>query len=349
MSFLFKLGFNLKILILICCLDTICLNVILPSDLNTVDPLKKHPNHINEGKIFFFNSERAIVTTHSPDGHNVNTTAFNSHVNTGSHSSDQNGDASAGHAGSNEHHVAPPSYQLHPNTYHFKPEFFNLFSKQTAINQIMVGFTYPIDTHYDRYIFQIRYHGFDSYMTNKLKLNRTEPNFLLLNKFLDAQYVICVTLFSSSGLPEYKPISSSDMCIDVTIGESHTPGGHHSSTGYLTPLLVVVAVVLLLIIAIGDAIMHPKSKKHKSHELKPKIIECRSEMNLSKLNSHEEFNHQYSNKAFLNEMNSTIPQIKKQNIEIRYEDKNLTSSQTLRHVLDDKPWISNQQQRSNLT
>ena len=330
----FSIGFNL---ILLFCIGSVYLDVIIPSNLNTIAPLKRFSNRLNERARVFTDFERE-VTTHSSDSHNVNTTVNSSHDNTGDHSSGQNTDTSASHESSNTHHVAPPSYQLQPNAYHFKPELFNLFSKQIGINQLMVGFTYPVDTHYDRYIFQIRYHGFESYMTNKLKLNRTELNFLMLNNFLDAQYVICVTLFSSSGLPEYKPISTSDMCLDVTIGESHTPGGHHSSTGYLTPLLVVVAAVLLSIIAIGDALMHSKSKDHhNTHNKKPKIAECGMNPN-----------HQYSNKAFSSEINPNIQQINRPNIEIRYEDNGL-NSQTIHHVLDDKPWILNQQQRSNLT
>jgi len=350
MSLKFNLSCDKKIWTLLFLVHSIYSSVIMPSNMKSIVPLKK----LNNGGMFRMNYERAVVThassptTHSSGVHNnVNSTSSNN----GGHSSDPYANASGGHGSSSSaHHVPPPSYQLHPNTYHFKPENFNLLSKKIGINQLMVGFTYPVDTHYDRYIFQIRYHGFESYMTSKLKLNRTEVNYVMLNGFLDAQYVVCVTLFSSSGLPEYKPISTSDMCLDVTIGESHTPGGHHSSTGYLTPLLVVVAAVLLAIIAIGDSIIHSRSNDHKkSHDSKPKIVECRAESNLSKLNASMNASHQYhSNRAFSSDIDSSIQQIKKPNIEIRYEDKSLTSSQTLRHVLDDKPWIINQQ-RSNLT
>ena len=182
-----------------------------------------------------------ISPNHQTVSSNSSSGSSNSHDShdSGSHT---NPDASSGHHVSG-HHVPPPSFQLRPNMLHYKPDNFKLFAKEIGVKQLMVGFTYPHDTHYDRYLFQIRYHGYDSYVTNKLKLNRSEANFIVLKEFADASYVICVALFSSSGVPEYGPLSTSDMCIDVTVGSSHAPGGHHSATGYLTPLLVVVAAV----------------------------------------------------------------------------------------------------------
>lgn len=78
----------------------------------------------------------------------------------------------------------------------------------------------------------------------------TGPNTLLLKKFPDASYIICVTLLSSSDSTDHPPISTSDMCIDLVVGELHPVGGHHSSTGLLSPLLLAVAAVLLAIIII---------------------------------------------------------------------------------------------------
>lgn len=40
------------------------------------------------------------------------------------------------------------------------------------------------------------------------------------------------------------------MCVDLTVGEVHPPGGHHSVTGLLSPLLLAVAAVLLAIIIV---------------------------------------------------------------------------------------------------
>ena len=353
-SFKFEISFTLVMFTFFACLNSILSNVVVPSNLNTISPLTRFNQNGKEVEPRFVINARVVhppnTTTSNLSNHNSSNTANNAPDN-GAHSSNQNIDSNGHESGSDggEHHVSPPSYQLFSNAYHYKPDNFKMFSKQVAIKQVMVGFTYSADSHYDRYIFQIRYHGYESYITNKLKLNRSETNHILLKEFLDAQYIICVTLFSSSGLPEYEPISTSDMCIDVTIGESHTPGGHHSTTGYLTPLLVVVAAVLLGIIAIGDYIIHSCSKDHtKPHAQKkmsiqkPKSIENGSDNNLNKLNGNNNLQ-QYTNKAFSSELNSNIQKFRKQNIEIKYENKSLTGSETLNHVLDDKPWISNQQ------
>lgn len=115
------------------------------------------------------------------------------------------------------------------------------------------------------YIKTFRYHGHEEYATNQFIINMTGPNTLLLKKFPDAAYIICVTLFSSSGSADYPPISTSDMCVDLTVGEVHPPGGHHSVTGLLSPLLLAVAAVLLAIIIIityiKEAVRERRKKK----------------------------------------------------------------------------------------
>jgi hypothetical protein len=158
-----------------------------------------------------------------------------------------------GHDGG--HHVPPPSWQLDPHTYTYKPEGFELSIEEIGLRTYLVSMEYPVVDEYDRYIIRVRFHGHEEFATSKMKVNRTDANELVLKNFLEASYVVCVSLFSSSGLPEYPPLSTSDMCVDLTVGDSHPiGGGHHGSTGLLSPLLLAVAFVLLIIITIGTKI-----------------------------------------------------------------------------------------------
>ncbi|RNA44231.1 hypothetical protein BpHYR1_047760 [Brachionus plicatilis] len=150
-----------------------------------------------------------------------------------------------------DHSARPPSYQLQLHMYSYKPKSFHLFARELGVKKILIGVDYKEKGPYDKYIVRIRYHGHEEYSTNKMKIHKNETNELILKKFLDAQYIICVTLFSLSA-SEYPPISTSDMCIDVTAGETPHIGGHRSATGLLSPLLVAVAAVLLACIVIGQ-------------------------------------------------------------------------------------------------
>ena len=392
-------GSNLYVLLFIVaiCFDSVFLNVVIPSDLKTIRPVKNpnvdisHRNLLKDLDTLSVITKQMITmhnatvihthvntTTHSnketSGGHNQSNHNTNS-TNNNSHDQNNNGEHGGGSSSGGGHHVAPPSFQLHPNLYNYKPENFKIFQEQIAIKQIMVGFMYPHDTHYDRYIFQIRYHGYETYTTNKLKLNRTEVNFIILKEFADAQYVICVALFSSSGVPEYRPLSTSDMCIDITIGPAHAPGGHHTKTGLLTPLLVVVAAVLLFIIAVGDCILHSCDKKREKKKLKERRIsrinqkqaEIASAMHLQAeipkswqtaahktrlVENDSQFQldnnkntHQYTNRAFAADISPPKIMITKSNSEI--SARNLTSLQTINHLLEDKPWVVNQQKSNN--
>jgi hypothetical protein len=176
--------------------------------------------------------------------------------------------------GDSHHHVPPPSYQLQLHLYNYKPDTFHMFGEEIGIKTFVVGFTYTKQDHYDRFIIRVRFHGHEDYTTNKIKINKTDTNQLVLKNFIEASYIICVTLFSSSGLPDYPPLSTSDMCMDLTVGESHPIGGHHSSTGLLSPLLLAVAFVLLFIITVGTKIKksYLKRLKKKKAENKKKRL-----------------------------------------------------------------------------
>jgi hypothetical protein len=213
----------------------------------------------NHGSDHGSSNSHGSANTHVSD--NGSSNAHGSSNSGSSHSSEHgsaNNDSSHGssshggeHSGNGDHHVPPPSYQLQPHSYSYKPEGFEMFQEPAGIKRIIVGFRYPTLTNYDRYVFRVRFHGQSEFSTNKMKLNRTGRNQLLLNKFEDAQYIVCVTLFSGSGLPNYPPVSTSDMCLDIFFGEAPHIGGHHASSGLLSPLLVAVAFVLHAYICIG--------------------------------------------------------------------------------------------------
>lgn len=151
---------------------------------------------------------------------------------------------------SSDEHVEGPSWQLEVHHIVYKPAEFNIHAEHMSHGLVLVSFNYTKIDLYDRYIFRIRYHGYNEYATNVVKLNRTGRNELLMRDFLDASYIVCVTLFSSIRSNKYPPLSTTGMCVDVTVGEPHPIGGSHSSTGLLAPLLLAVAAVLLLIITV---------------------------------------------------------------------------------------------------
>jgi hypothetical protein len=305
-----------------------------------------------------------------------------------SHSNSDNGHHISGKGGGGQHHAPPPSYQLQLHMFNYKPEGFSLYFNQIALKKYIVGFRYTTVNHYDRYIIRVRYHGYEEYSTNKMKINRTDTNQLLLKDFLEAQYVICVTLFSSSGLPEYPPLSTSDMCIDATIGEAHAIGGSHSSTGLLSPLLLAVAIVLLIFITIGYYIkrhykakqkikkaierrksLHPTTKEEMEasikfrneevqHKLasaletkelpwqtaafKWKIVQNDSNANLKAVadEASNRIMRGHDNVGYAYGLEDIDDELEDMYIAARRNTENITSLETLKHVLDNKPWVS---------
>jgi hypothetical protein len=287
------------------------------------------------------------------------------------HSKDEGKQEHGGHA------LPPPSYQLHLHMYEYKPSGFEIYTEEIGIKRLLVGFKYSVHDHYNRYIFRIRYHGHEEYSTNKMRINKTGSNDLILNKFIDAPYIICVTLFSSTYSPEFPPLSTSDMCVDVAVGESVHIGGHHSTTGLLSPLLLLVAAVLLIIIAVGHKIKKIYLKKHQAKKVKKvrKISNGQTiEETIAKSPTEQQFdilfddhevpkwqagaykcqiidNKTYPNlnRAFTNDEGLEFDEYELSKLEEMFEKANqnsnsnkkvLTSLETLSHLLNDKPWIS---------
>ena len=311
------------------------------------------------------------------DEHGADGDHGDSHSDTESHgNNNEHGETGEhGNGAHGEHHVPPPSFQLSKHTFSYKPEGFEMFSRSAGLKKTIVGFKYPTTDSYDRFLIRVRFHGYDEYATNKMKINKTDENYIVLKEFIDAQYVVCVTLFSSSGLPQYPPISTSDMCMDLTIGKSHPIGGHHSSTGLLSPLLVAVAAVLLFIIAVGNSIircLHKRNeKKEKQREREDRNKEhdklsksptekrfdsalndpnfipkwqaaaflCRLVENDSRIELNEINNLiYYANKAYQRDHDETDEKSRNK----AESPRNINSLDTVKHLLNDKPWLKNE-------
>ena len=263
------------------------------------------------------------------------------------------------------HDVNPPSKQLtlHQNVY--KPPEFTMEHEILGRKTVLISFNYTKIDLYDRYMFRIRYHGFDEYATSLAPLNRSHENSLKMRDMLDANYIICVSLFSSIRSNKYPPISSTGMCVDFTIGDSHPVGGSHSSTGLLAPLLLAVAAVILIFIALVN---YFKKKKWinmlRKRAERLQFVKRAQEMLKTKRNS-EKFSSfvaidmdvsskeksvkwqtlddessskdksAFYNPAFINDDLSSESTSK----DIYEHEGALSSIKTLSHLLDDKPWI----------
>ena len=256
-----------------------------------------------------------------------------------------------------------PSNQLklHHNVYK-SPEFkmkYEILGRKT----ILVSFNYTKIDLYDEYLFRIRYHGHDEYATSIKKLNKTHENSIKMRDMLEAGYIVCVSLYSSVRSNKYLPLSTTGMCVDFTIGETHPIGGSHSSTGLLAPLLLAVAAVILVFIAVvtyfkekkliqritrraerlkfvrqAQDLLHIKrdSEKFSSFvaidmESKEKSVQWQSfPSTLGDLSPSNGF----LNPAFISDETS------ESTAKDYYDHEGaLSSIKTLSHLLDDKPWI----------
>ncbi len=114
----------------------------------------------------------------------------------------------------------PPSHQLKLNEEIYKPDGFEIYYEKIAKDTIGIYFDYTAnDSVYDEYIFRIRYFGNEEYTTEPNVLNYTiGGNQIILKRFDDAYYVVCVTLYSSNPNFNILPLSTSDMCIDLIVG-----------------------------------------------------------------------------------------------------------------------------------
>ena len=163
----------------------------------------------------------------------------------------------------NHDYVPPISAHLLAHSDVYRPSTFTMRAVKPNPYQVVIEFNYTRFDHYNKYSMHVRYHGHeDREMTTKrLDLDKRAPNRIVLKKFLEAQYIICIGLYAppSTRVP---PLSTSDMCVDVFVGEDRPRiGKHHNKTGLLMPaLLVLVCIHLVAIAFIYEA---RKAKIHK--------------------------------------------------------------------------------------
>lgn len=134
--------------------------------------------------------------------------------------------------------------------YQYKPRGFSLKTKKLSDKKILVEFNYTSMDHYNRFIIRMRYHGdHNEYMTSKMELDQKESNKIVLIDFPLAPYILCVTLFPSMlvSSQEFPPLSTSDMCTDLTFGET-TKINQHNKTGLLAPVLLLLVFLQLFFI-----------------------------------------------------------------------------------------------------
>ena len=241
--------------------------------------------------------------------------------------------------------VQSPSKQLHLHRVEYKPVEFTINYKLYGRRTALVSFNYTNYDSYDLYVFRIRYHGYDEYATSLTLLNRTQENSLKIREMLDANYIICVSLFSSTHSKDHPPLSSTGMCIDFTVGESHHVGGSRSNAGLLAPLLLSVAAFILIFIAVAnfftsvkwfefllnrsELLIRLKQENEKLNLYNKKVKGTRWKALQTETEVHAKA---YCNKNFIDDEN------KNEFVEVYDHDGAIASIKTLSHLLNEKPW-----------
>jgi hypothetical protein len=249
-----------------------------------------------------------------------------------------------------------PSKQLDLHHVVYKPpEFFMV--TELGRKSVLISFNYTKIDLYDRYIFRVRYHGHDEYATHLKTLDRINENSLKIKEMLEASYIVCVSLFSSIRSNKYPPVSTTGMCVDFTIGDSHPIGGPHNSTGLLAPLLFAVAAILLVFITVVNYFKRKKWVENLAKRAQRLLLMKRNRQKFdnfvainmdgeaneksekevtwsSMLNGESKESFSFSNPSFINDDNSET------NLKDFYVHEGaLKSIKSMSHLLDDKPWI----------
>ena len=159
------------------------------------------------------------------------------------------------------HHKVPIlSSNMVLHKYEYKPRGFSLIARRITDKRVLVEFNYTVHDIYNKYILRMRYHNHaEEYATNKTLLDRHEPNQIILNDFPHSAYIVCITLLPSMQAAYSAPLSTSDMCVDVTFGEVHRVNEHHiNRTGLLAPVLFVLVLIELLYVTFAYKARHSK-------------------------------------------------------------------------------------------
>ena len=246
-------------------------------------------------------------------------------------------------------HVLPPSPYLKHFYESYKPKEFRFFLPEIDKTNILIGF-YLNDTSYKSYIFRIRTFGDVEYATNKVECNLTSfENFLLLKKFWNGNYVVCVTLYRDF----IEAASTSDMCFDLTVTNGVNQA-HAGNTGLLGPLILAVCASFLAFIAVVTCFKECYKKHKQINSLSDKVKLALAGDNINAtIEINKEINKDYLNKLFNDVDRSTLSEfhvinrskdkdeIIQDNINRAYESDEDTPVEKNSHLLNNKPWDTN--------
>lgn len=231
------------------------------------------------------------------------------------------------------HRIPLLSYELQLENPNNKSRELTISTKKTSLTQLMISFNYTQINNYDRYMFTLRYHGRENYVSNLLVLTRHEPNVIILKEFPKAQYILCITLIASTN--SVPPLSTSNMCVDFFFGEDFMIGyGYkHPKTGLISVILVIMTILHLIVIPIAYEYIDskkPPRKQVKKNEYDLEKVETLKPNDESKRKSihfkqkHKDIYLTYSSNLD-RKMSSSVPELTsfKKSVEYLSSKKNL--------------------------
>jgi len=137
-----------------------------------------------------------------------------------------------------------------------KPRFFSIDYTKTGKHYFEIEFNYTAQDYYNKYFLTIKTHDKKEYITKKVNLDKKAANKIILKKFEEDQYIICVVLYSTNYdvSNEFPPVSTSDMCVDMFIGDFLVINTEEDiqRTGLLAPVLFAIVFLNLVLITIID-------------------------------------------------------------------------------------------------
>jgi hypothetical protein len=137
-----------------------------------------------------------------------------------------------------------------------KPRFFSIDYKKVGKHYFEIEFNYTARDYYNKYFLTIKTHDKKEYITKKVNLDKKEANRVIFKKFNEDQYIVCVVLYSTNYdvSNEFPPISTSDMCVDMFIGDFLVINTEEEiqRTGLLAPVLLAIVFLSLVLITMID-------------------------------------------------------------------------------------------------
>lgn len=151
------------------------------------------------------------------------------------------------------------------NCFTSAPRGFSIDYKKVNKHEFEIEFNYTVNDYYNKYFMTIKNHNKKEFITKKVNLDKKSPNVIKLNKFLEDQYIICIVLYSTNYdvSNEFPPISTSDMCVDMFIGDFLVINSEEDIrfSGLLAPVLLSIAFLCLVAITIIDKLRRAEISK----------------------------------------------------------------------------------------